>query len=167
MATDKDQTDAVMAFIGTVSDIAKDSAGWTARVAEWRGHAENANKALQEAQNIHAAAQDHHKAGDQALAQAKQTEVDVNYWRDQCEKKEKAIAERETAVTTREQSATATEREAHGKLIAVNETSAAMDVREANLKQREEALAAEAARVQALLDSYDEAKHKAALQLAS
>ena len=167
MATDKDQTDAVMAFIGAVSDIAKDTAGWAGRVAEWREHAGNAAKALQEAQNVHAAAQDHHKAGDQALAKAKQTEVDVNYWRDQCEKKETALGDREAAVNEREQNAIAIEREAHAKQIKAGEVSAASDAREADLAQREQALAAERDRVQALLDSYDEAKHKAALQLAS
>lgn len=154
-------------FIQAVLDIGKDPKTWDARVSEMREHAATAAMANDEANTALQAAVDHRTAAETALANAAEKEASVERWSGQVDAKVKTLADREGKVTDREAGAKQREDNAKFREDQLAVTANNLDHRHADLVEREEALAAERDRVNALLADYDEAKHKAALKLAS
>ena len=147
-------------FIGAIVAIAKDPKAWEKRL----GDADDIAKQLTEAR----------KAQKQADETAKQAATDLEtarYERDQAERATRSVAAQSTANQQRERELKAHEFE----LKRARETfeqeaanwKANYEQRETDLTAREKAAADKLNQALNLMASYDEAKHQAALKLAS
>jgi chromosome segregation ATPase len=163
MTIDKSHTD----FISAIVEIARDPKAWDARVAELRKQGEAAAKAMEEVAAREQAVVGHRRAAEAALAEIRRKAADAEYLHKQVADKEKALAEREALLRVREAAVTDQDHRAREAINKASEAHNNLDQREKALAEREKAAAAKLEQAKTLLASYDEAKHRAALKLAS
>lgn len=99
--------------------------------------------------------------------EATNTLSDAKRWSGQLEAQEKALKARLGQAADRERDAVLAISNVKYREDKIGERENTMNHREAALAEREKAVAKSTADAEALLKSYDEAKHKAALKLAS
>jgi len=103
---------------------------------------------------------------DAASAAAEALEADVKRWSDQLQKQEADLKSKLGDLADREKSVSAAESNVKVREAKVGERETTMDHREAALAEREAAVVEKLAAAKALMQSYDKAKHEAALKLA-
>jgi hypothetical protein len=147
-------------LIAAIAAIAKDPHSWERRL----GDVEDAGKQLAAARKLKKEAEDAAKAA----AQDKET---ASYERGQAERATRdaaaqaaANAQREHQIKTYHESVV---RDRDNFIAERNNAKISLDQREAELVRREQAATAKLNEASKLMASYDEAKHKAALKLAS
>jgi hypothetical protein len=159
-----DQIDELIAALAGVAEIVANPADWKKRAQDNIAAAEKSSKDRQAAQQLHDAAESNRRAAAADLETARQERGQAEFAKREAASHEQSVKQREDAVTKREQ--TASDRERHLAADKANH-DAWLAKAKADLAAREKAVEEKLIATQALLKNYDEAKHKAALKLAS
>jgi hypothetical protein len=150
----------VTEFIGAIVAIAKDPEGWEKRL----GNVKDAGSKLAEARMAEKQASEKAKAAATDLETARYERGQADHLKREKASLEQSITRREAVVTQREIEVANREAKLHNDIAARN---AEIDRLEAALAEREKEADKKLAEARALMENYDEAKHKAALKLAS
>lgn len=155
-------TDAIRA-LAAIAEAVKDPKYLTKLVAE----ADRAEQALTAARKTNQEAREHRQAGDVAMEQAKTIQNGVASVQGQITKDRAALSSREKTVSAREVAADHREADQKERENRINAKHSALDARERDLIERERAADEKLEKSNRIMADYDEAKHKAALKLAS